>query len=65
MNNLEDFVKEKIKRIKDRDLDASIIEFKDTQTKYIVPKSSVIIEVALTSGLIARIDVTEYFKEVI
>jgi len=63
MNNLETFIKEKINKIKTRDLDSSIVEFKDTKTKYIVPKSTVIVEVALTSGLIAKIDVTDYFKE--
>lgn len=62
---LEDFIKEKIKKIKTRDLDESIVEFKDTQTKYIVPKSTVIVEVALKSGLIAKVDVTEYFKEIL
>ena len=62
---LEKFIKEEIEKIKNRNIDKSIIEFKDTNLKYIVPKSSVIVEVALTDGLIAKIDVTDYFKEVL
>lgn len=63
MDNLQDFIKGAIKSIKTRQLDSSITEFKDTKTKYIVPKSTVVVEVALKEGLIAKIDVTNYFKE--
>lgn len=62
---LETFIKSKIEKIKKRDLDESIIEFKDTKTKYIVPKSTIVVEVALKTGLIAKIDITEFFKEVL
>ena len=62
MIDLETFIIKEIQGIKKRDLDKSVIEFKDTGTRYIVPKSSVIVEVALTSGLIAKIDVTDFFK---
>lgn len=62
---LETFIKRKIEKIKKRDLDESIIEFKDTKTKYIVPKSTIVVEVALKTGLIAKIDITEFFKEVL
>ncbi len=62
---LETFIKKKIEKIKKRDLDESIIEFKDTKTKYIVPKSTIVVEVALKTGLIAKIDITEFFKEVL
>lgn len=59
---MDNFIKEEIKKIKRRELDEHIIEFKDAGNRYIVPKSSVIVEVALTSGLIAKIDVTDMFK---
>ena len=62
---LETFIKRKIEKIKKRDLDESIIEFKDTKTKYIVPKSTIVVEVALKTGLIAKIDITGFFKEVL
>ena len=60
---LETFIKEQIKNIKERNINESVIEFKDTHTRYIVPKSSILVEVALKEGLIAKIDVTKYFKE--
>ena len=62
---LETFIKEKIQKIANRELDDTIVEFKDTKTKFIVPKSTVMVEVALKSGLIAKIDVTDFFKEVL
>lgn len=62
---LETFVKEKIQKIANRELDDTIVEFRDTKTKFIVPKSTVMVEVALKSGLIAKIDVTDFFKEVL
>lgn len=62
---IEEFIKEKIAKIKKRELDDSIVEFKDAKTKYIVPKSTVTVEVALTNGLIAKIDVTKFFKEIL
>lgn len=62
---LETFIKEKIQKIANRELDDTIVEFRDTKTKFIVPKSTVMVEVALKSGLIAKIDVTDFFKEVL
>ena len=62
---LETFIKEKIQKIANRELDDTIVEFKDTKTKFIVPKSTVMVEVALKSGLIAKIEVTDFFKEVL
>lgn len=62
---LETFIKEKIQKIANRELDDTIVEFRDTKTKFIVPKSTVVVEVALKSGLIAKIDVTDFFKEVL
>lgn len=62
---LEAFIKEKIQKIANRELDDTIVEFRDTKTKFIVPKSTVMVEVALKSGLIAKIDVTDFFKEVL
>ena len=65
MGTLEDFIKEQIEKIRQRDIDSSVVEFRDTQTKYIVPKSTIMIEIALKDGLIAKIDVTKYFKEIL
>ena len=62
---LETFIKEKIQKIANRELDDTIVEFRDTKTKFIVPKSTVMVEIALKSGLIAKIDVTDFFKEVL
>lgn len=62
---LETFIKDKIQKIANRELDDTIVEFRDTKTKFIVPKSTVVVEVALKSGLIAKIDVTDFFKEVL
>ena len=62
---LEDYIKQAIESVKARKLVDGVIEFKDTKTKYIVPKSTVVVEVALKDGLIAKIDITDYFKEVL
>ena len=65
MEDLKEFIKEQIENIKERKLNSSIVEFKDTKTKYIVPKSTVMVEFASQDGLIAKIDITNYFKEVL
>ena len=65
MEELKNFIKGNIENIKERRLNPAIVEFKDTKTKYIVPKSTVMVEVALQDGLIAKIDITEYFKGVL
>ena len=62
---LEDLIKQQIVNIKKGQIDKCVVEYNNTQNKYIVPKSTIIVEVALTDGLIAKIDVTEYFKEVL
>lgn len=62
---LEEFIKAKLEKIKNRELDQSIVEFRDTKTKYIVPKSTIMVEVSLKEGLIAKIDITDLFKEVL
>ena len=60
-----ELIKNEIENIKKRKWDERVVEFRDTKNKFIVPKSSVTVEVALKEGVIAKIDVTDLFKEVL
>ena len=60
-----ELIKNEIENIKQRKCDERVVEFRDTKNKFIVPKSSVTVEVALKEGVIAKIDVTDLFKEVL
>ena len=61
---LEEFIKTKIEGIKEGKVEDEIIEYKKAN-KYIVPKSTVIVEIALKEGYIAKFDITNYFKGIL
>ena len=61
---LKEFIKTKIEEIKEEQVDDNIIEYKKAN-KYIVPKSTVIVEIALKEGYIAKFDISNYFKEIL
>lgn len=51
-----------IAEVQEDKLDKRIFEYTDYKNKYTVLKSAVTVEVALTSGKVAKFDVTDYFE---
>ena len=64
-NDLEKLIKQEILDAKEKRLGPRVVEFKDTKNKFIVPKSTVVVEVALKEGIILKIDITDKFSEVL
>ena len=64
-NDLEKLIKQEILDAKEKRLGSRVVEFRDAKNKFIVPKSTVIVEVALKEGIILKIDITDKFSEVL
>jgi RNase P/RNase MRP subunit p29 len=64
-NDLEKLIKQEIVDAKEKRLGSRVVEFRDAKNKFIVPKSTVIVEVALKEGIILKIDITDKFSEVL
>lgn len=64
-NDLEKLIKQEILDAKEKRLDSRVVEFKDSKNKFIVLKSTVVVEVALKEGIILKIDITDKFSEVL
>ena len=64
-NDLEKLIKQEILDAKEKRLGPRVVEFRDAKNKFIVPKSTVIVEVALKEGIILKIDITDKFSEVL
>lgn len=61
--DLETLIKQEIENIKKGELSKRVISFYDYKSKYAVLRPSVKIEVELTQGVVAKLDVTDYFEE--
>ena len=64
-NDLEKLIKQEILNAKEKRLGSRVVEFRDAKNKFIVPKSTVVVEVALKEGIILKIDITDKFSEVL
>ena len=64
-NDLEKLIKQEILSAKENRFGTRVVEFKATKNKFIVPKSTVVVEVALKEGIILKIDITDKFSEVL
>lgn len=64
-NDLEKLIKQEILDAKEKRFGSRVVEFRDAKNKFIVPKSTVIVEVALKEGIILKIDITDKFSEVL
>ena len=64
MKELRELIKEIIENLDVEKLDPRIDSYSDFKSKYVNLKPSVKVEVALTNGKIAKIDVTDYFEGV-
>lgn len=61
--SLEEIVKKCIKNLLDGKVDDRVISFTDYKSKYAVLKPEVKVEISLTKGVVATIDVSDFFKE--
>lgn len=59
---LKELIVESIKDIEKGDLSDRVVAYNDYKQKYVVPKPSVKVEIELTSGKVAKLDITDYFK---
>ena len=60
---LEELIKHEIENIKNGIVGKRIDSFVDYKNKYAILKPEVKVEVSLTSGVVAKIDVSDYFAE--
>lgn len=61
--SLEEVIKQEIKNLLDGKVDERVESFVDYKSQYAVLKPSVKIEVNLTKGIVAKIDVSDFFTE--
>ena len=62
---LEELLKEIIQNLDVEKLNKRIISYVDYKSKYVNLSPSVVVEVALTNGKVAKIDITDYFEGVV
>ena len=62
---LVEFITKVIEHIDDDKLDPAVEEYKNYKSRYVIPKPHVRVQIELTSGKVATIDITDYFKGVI
>jgi len=60
---LEDVIKQIIKNLNEGKVDNRVTSFIDYKSKYAVLKPEVKVEISLTKGIVATIDVSDFFKE--
>ena len=61
--SLEEVVKQAIKNLLDGKVNERVESFVDYKNKYAVLKPSVKVEISLTKGVVATIDVSDFFTE--
>jgi len=61
--SLEEVVKQQIKNLQDGKVNERVESFVDYKNKYAVLKPSVKVEISLTKGIVATIDVSDFFTE--
>ena len=59
---LEELIKNEIENLKNGKVDNRVNSFVDYKNKYAVLKPGVTIEISLTQGIVATIDISDYFK---
>ena len=60
---LEEVIKKTIKNWLDGKVDERVESFVDYKSQYAVLKPSVKVEINLTKGVVAKIDISDFFKE--
>lgn len=59
---LESLIKRAASKLKAGEIDPRVESFEDYKSKYMVLKPKVTVTIELTSGKIAKVDVTDYFE---
>jgi hypothetical protein len=59
------FVIDKLEKLNNDWIDSTIVSYQNLGSKYAILKPSVIVEVAMKEGLVVKIDVTKYFKNLL
>ena len=62
---LEELITRLVKNLDSEKFDKRVESYYDYKSKYVVLKPSVKVEIALTEGKVVKIDVSDYFKEVV
>ena len=60
---LEDVIKQTIENLLNGKIDKRVTSFVDYKNKYAVLSPSVKVEINLTKGIVAELDVSDFFKE--
>lgn len=60
---LEEVIKKTIQNLLDGKVDERVESFVDYKSQYAVLKPSVKVEINLTKGVVAKIDISDFFKE--
>lgn len=63
MVDLQDLVKKEIENVKKGQVDKRVKNYNDLESRYAVLKPKVVVHVELANGVIADIDVSDYFEE--
>lgn len=61
--SLEELIKQEIENINNGKIDERVLNFYDFKSKYAVLKPMVKVNIELTKGVTATIDISDYFKE--
>ena len=61
--SLEEIVKQTIRNLLDGKVDERVESFVDYKNQYAVLKPSVKLEISLTKGIVAKVDVSDFFTE--
>ena len=62
---LEELITRLVKYLDSEKFDERVVSYYDYKSKYVVLKPSVTVEISLTEGKVVKIDVSDYFKEVV
>lgn len=54
-----------INDLKEGKVDDRVVSYANYDSNYVFPKPKVIVQVEMTNGKTAKIDITDYFKEVV
>ena len=59
---LEELIKNEIENLKNGKVDSRVNSFVDYKSRYAVLNPGVKVEISLTQGIVATVDISDYFK---
>lgn len=63
--DLKELIKSEIENVKNGQVSKRVKNYNDLESKYAVLKPKAIVHVELTKGVVADIDISDYFEEVL